>query len=129
MARSPKRSMRRIAADLGMSEASVRRIVHKKLGFRSYPLQKCQALSAANRLTRVRRCKELLKRAANDAHLQFVFSDEKLFSAEATFNRQNKRLIARNLQGANSSRRLIAKKAHSASVMVCAFITSDGKST
>ncbi|RCN44182.1 hypothetical protein ANCCAN_09815 [Ancylostoma caninum] len=95
IARSPKRSMREIAADLGISESSVRRIVHKELGLRSYRLQKCQALSAADRLTRVRRCKELLKRAANDAHLQFVFSDEKLFSVEATFNRRNKRIIAR----------------------------------
>ncbi|EYC22754.1 hypothetical protein Y032_0016g2928 [Ancylostoma ceylanicum] len=126
IARYAERSMRRIAADLWMSE--VRRIVHENLGLRIYRLQKCQAFCAANRLTRVRRCKELLKRAANDAHLQFVFSDEKLFSVEATFNRQNKRIIARNLQGANSSGRLVAKKAHSASVMACTFITSDGKS-
>lgn len=76
---------------------------------------------------RVLRCKELLKRAANDAHRQFVFCDEKLFSVEANFNRQNRKKTHWKLLKCKHSGWLIAKKAHSASAMVCAFITSEGK--
>ncbi|VDP54908.1 unnamed protein product [Heligmosomoides polygyrus] len=104
--RSPQQSIRKMANDLNISEGSVRTIVHKKLNLRSYRLQKCQALSLKNKRTRVHRCKE-----------------------QAAFNQQNCRILSTDLQSANSGGRLVARKAHPATIMVCAFITSDGKSS
>ncbi|ETN73030.1 hypothetical protein NECAME_18540 [Necator americanus] len=117
-----------MAKDLQISERSVRRIVSENLGLRSYRLQSCHALSEENKKTRVIRCRKLLERAAQGRHRSFIFSDEKLFTIEAVYNRQNDRIISPNIREANNSGRLVPKKAHSASVMVSAFVTSDGKS-
>ncbi|KIH57998.1 hypothetical protein ANCDUO_11805 [Ancylostoma duodenale] len=86
---SLNRLMRRIAAELRISEVWVRRMVHEKLD-RYYRLRKCQALSTCTQLTKVCRFYEILNHAANDTHRHFVLGHEKLFSVEATPIRQDK---------------------------------------
>lgn len=91
-----------MAGDLEISDESVRRIVNEKLHLRSYRLLKCQSLSAADKLTTMRKCKELFGHAADGAHWEFVFNDEKLFGVEAAFYRQNGSIRAKNLRDTNS---------------------------
>ncbi|EYC34439.1 hypothetical protein Y032_0001g415 [Ancylostoma ceylanicum] len=126
--RNPKRSMRKMAEDLKISDRSVRRIVQGKLNCRSYRLQKCQALTSENKHKRVEICRALLERAADGRHLKFVFSDEKLFTVQAFHNRQNDRILSESMEEANRNGRLVPKKAHPQSDMVASFITSDGNS-
>ena len=126
--RNPRKSLRQMARDLHISDKSVRDIVHDRLNCHSYRLQKSYALAEETKETRVRRCRELLRRAADNRHLSFVFSDEKLFTVDAVYNRQNDRVLSQTIQEANMRGRLVSKKAHPASVMVSAFISSDGKS-
>ena len=45
-------------------------------------------------VVRVQRCKQLLRRFSAGTHSTIVFSDEKLFTVEASINRQNDRIIA-----------------------------------
>ncbi|RCN47506.1 hypothetical protein ANCCAN_06403 [Ancylostoma caninum] len=115
--RNPKRSMRKMAEDLKISDRSVRRIVHCELNCRSYRLQKCQALTSGNKRKRVQRCRALLARSADGRQLNFVFSDEKLFTVQASHNQQNDRTLSESMEKANKNGRLISKKAHPQSVM------------
>ncbi|KAL6724033.1 hypothetical protein Aduo_018969 [Ancylostoma duodenale] len=123
-----KRIGREMAEDLKINDRSVRRIVHCEINCRTYRLQKCQALTSESIPKRVQRCRASLALAADGRHTNFVFPDEKLFTVKASNNRRNDRILSESMEEANENGRLVPKKAHPQSVMVAAFITSDGKS-
>jgi len=54
--RSPRRSARRHSVSLGLSEASVRRILHKDLDFHPYKIQVTHALRERDYVNRVNFC-------------------------------------------------------------------------
>lgn len=54
--RSKKRSMRKMAVEANMSDRSMRRLVKRDLGMRSYHMQKRQLLSEATKAKRLDRC-------------------------------------------------------------------------
>jgi len=56
MERSPHRSARRHSVSLGLSEASVRRILHKDLNFFPYKIQVTHALHECDYVNRVHFC-------------------------------------------------------------------------
>ena len=68
------------------------------------------------------RCKGLLRRCRQDAHLSILFTDEKVFTVEQVLNKQNDRIYAKS-----RSHTVISRKSHPQSVMVFAGITSNGK--
>jgi inhibitor of nuclear factor kappa-B kinase subunit alpha len=106
---------------------SVTRIVKNQLHLRPYKIQYQHHLTEKMQATRLKRCKALLKRFADGSHKTILFSDEKLFSIEAHFNKQNDRILAPDMSTANKSGRLVSRSAHPASVMVWAGITATGK--
>lgn len=125
--RNPRRSMRKMAAELGISRESVRTIVKKKLNIKCYKRQKVHLLPANTAANRVTKCRRLLRRAVGNWHRSVLFTDEKVFTIDEKFNKQNSRIISRSLEDASDKGRHVFKSAHPSSVMVWAGITADGK--
>jgi inhibitor of nuclear factor kappa-B kinase subunit alpha len=125
--RNPRRSMRKLAQQLGISKDSVGRIVKKKLKMYPYKRQKSHGLTAPMMEKRRRLSASLIKRFSDGRHSQIVFSDEKIFTIEAVLNNQNDRILAKSIQEANLKGRIVKRNAHPASVMVWGGITSNGK--
>lgn len=125
--RNSMRSMRKMATDLDISVGSVRTIVRDRLALRPIKLQPVHALSAKSQATRLLRSRELLRRFSAARHRKILFTDEKVFTVEQVFNKQNTRILARNVADASKKGRYVQKRGHAVSVMVWAGITSDGK--
>lgn len=122
--RNPRVSLRKIARETGISRESVRRIAKTELKLRPYKLTKGQLLTDENKRVRLERCRKLLKRAAHSNWEHILFSDEKLFSVQQVFNRQNDRIWSRSPPG-NSS--IVPRRQGSKSLMVWAGICATGK--
>ena len=56
-----------------------------------------------------------------------LFSNEKLFTIEATANRQNDHILSLNISSANSDGKLVGRRAHSQSITVWATTAYHGK--
>jgi hypothetical protein len=125
--RNPGRSIRKLAKDYGISLGLMWNVVRKDLKMFPYKIQKRQQLSDQNKAVRQAKSKALLRRHASAPSLPWLFSDEKLFIVERSVNKQNDRVLARDLEGATRNGRLVGRRAHAPQVMVFAAITSDGK--
>ena len=92
---SPQKSMRSIAKDLNVSEATIRRTCHEDLRYKSYVMKRGQFISETtkeNRLVRSKRLVSKLKHPAEQDILWF-FSDEKNFDQDQKVNRRNDRWL------------------------------------
>jgi len=88
------RSTRQIPRETGIHRSSVHRIIHCDLQLECLKLRRMQQLSEANRVARLTRCKQLLKRY-DDSAVDFIwFTDEKVFIVEPPFTSQNDRVYA-----------------------------------
>ena len=70
------------------------RIIHRDLKLKCVKRRRAQELSEANRVARLTRCKQLLKRYSDPAVDFIWFTDEKVFTVEPPFNSQNDRVYA-----------------------------------
>ena len=88
------RSMHQISRETGIHHSSVHRIIHSNLQLKCLKRRRAQQLSEANRVARLTRCKQLLKRY-DDSAVDFIwFTDEKVFTVEPPFTSQNDRVYA-----------------------------------
>lgn len=122
--RNPKRSMRKIARELGINRESVRLIAKKELGLKPYKLQKVQLLTDDNKRVRLERCRKLKRRAAGQQWERILFTDEKLFTVEEVHNHQNDRIWSAE---SPSSIAIIQRRQNPRSVMVWGGICATGK--
>ena len=120
--RNPERSMRQMAKQLQISQSSLGRITKDYLNLTAYKKNPAQLLSQASKQKRKDRCKDLLARFANNAHLNIVFTDEKIFTVQQHHNVQNDRVYASSKPNIT-----IQKAAHPLSVMVFAGISATKK--
>ncbi|GFU52054.1 DDE_3 domain-containing protein [Trichonephila clavipes] len=74
------------------SKSSFRRLAKMVLRLKPYKLREVQLLTVKNKLTRLRRCQKLLRRAASQRWERFLFTDEKLFMVQQVHNSQNDRI-------------------------------------
>ncbi|KAI6657127.1 hypothetical protein LOD99_15913 [Oopsacas minuta] len=100
-----------------------------KRGFRLEMLQisRGTVLSEVNKRRRYEKCLILRKRFTGGTHQSIVFSDEKIFTVEMAYNRQNSRILAPDQKSISSSIRTSKRTQKPASVMVWGAITSDGR--
>ena len=124
---NPKRSLRKMAKEMNISERSVRRVVKTRMGLRPIKLQKTHALTDQMKATRLQRCRALLQRFTPADTSDILFTDEKLFNVEQTFNHQNDRIWSQSVKEASKKGRYVSRKGHPASVMVWAGVTATGK--
>ena len=94
VARNSKRSMRKMAKDLGVNRESSRKVAREDLGLKSLKRKTGHHLTPTLRQKRVERCKGILRRLASDDVNKILFSDEKLLTVEEATNRQNDRILA-----------------------------------
>lgn len=113
--RSPRRSARKHAAALGISDRTVRRILHGELHFHPYKLAVVQQLTARDFNARQTACESLLENLPPDALV--FFSDEAHFHISGCVNKQNMRYWS-----GDNPRELHEKPLHCERVTVwCAF--------
>ena len=80
--RNPRRSMRKMAKDLGVNRESLRNLVHNDLGLKSLKRRTVHHLTPALRRKQLERCKGLLRRLAPRDIEKIMFSDGKLFTVK-----------------------------------------------
>ena len=76
-------TQRRIAANLGICQASVSGIASKKLGLRAYKKIPGADLTTSDESKRVHRCKKLLRYFTSERLSKTFFTDEKIFKLTA----------------------------------------------
>ena len=123
--RNPERSMRKMAADIKISERSMRRLVKRDLGLESLKTRVIHSLSAQQKKKRLERCKRLKAWYALCGALSVLFSDEKFFTVEAVLNRQNHRIITPSVSATPMHLWNVERVQKSSSVMVWAGVSAD----
>lgn len=116
-----KRSQRKLAKSMKMSDRSMGRIV-KRLNMKAYKFSKSQFLTLESKKKRLDRAADLLHRFSGIDHRNILFTDEKVFKIEQFHNQQNNRIYAKTQPNAK-----VARSGYPKSVMVFAGITADGK--
>jgi hypothetical protein len=86
---SPKRSARKHASALRISDRTVRRILHQDLKFHPYKLAVVQKLNPRDFVSRQRACEAIVENLPNNALV--FFSDEAHFHLSGCVNKQNMR--------------------------------------
>lgn len=91
MLRSPRQSAIRHATRLGISDRSIRRILHKDLGYHPYKIQLVQSLNPGDYPQRIGFCEIMLARLEeNDNQINNLSkSDEAHFHLSGFVNKQN----------------------------------------
>ena len=85
--KSPKRSARKHSVALGISDRTVRRILHEDLQFHPYKLAVVQKLNTRDFDSRKRACEAFVENLPHDALV--FFSDEAHFHLSGCVNKQN----------------------------------------
>ena len=119
----PSVSMWKLAQQLNISEATIRKAVHEDLRYKSYSLKVHQLLTAPQKAKRLARCELLLSSLKHKAagHICF-FSDEKIFVVDSKINRRNDRWLCQDPE--NVPVKMTTK--HPALVMVLGVVSSLG---
>lgn len=125
--RQSKRSLRGMARSIGISDWSVRKIVKRQLGYRSYKISKAQLLTEQMKLNRLKKCRKMKRLAAAGRHQMILFTDEKLFSIQQAHNSQNDRQVLPDGPEHNQHKEFVSRSHFPASVMVWAGVTATGK--
>ena len=124
------RSTRQISREIGLSQSSVVRIIHRDLTLKCFKKRRAQELTDANRTTRLIRSRQLLAKFT-DNEVDFIwFTDEKVFTVTCPKNPQNDRVYAsvtakkRNI---SADRLLRTRTTFSKSVMVSVDVSKLGR--
>ena len=118
--------MRKMAKDMGVNRESLRKVVREDLGLKSLKRKTAHHLTPTLRQKQVERCKGLLQRLASDDVNKILFSDEKLFTVEAT-NRQNDRILATTSKDIPEELEYIDRAQKPLSIMVWGGVTADSR--
>ena len=87
--RSPTHSARQHAVELGMSESTVRQILHKDLGFHPYEMTIVQALNERDYQPRLAFAELMLEVIEEHEDAIIMMSDEAHFHLNGSVNKQN----------------------------------------
>jgi len=123
------RSTRQIARETGVSQSSVVQIVHKDLSLKCFKRRRAQELTASNRLARLVRSRQLLKRYPEHEVALMWFTDKKIFTVTALSNSQNDRVYAARdmLKKQIAAKRLLrTRNTFSQSIMVSVGVSKLG---
>ena len=122
------KSTRTIAAEIGVSATSVRRIAKNDLKLSSFKRLPVQVISEDTRQKRLSRSKALLQRLTVPKIKSVFFTDEKIFYIDPPINSQNNRVWSRGKKCDVAQSRLLVQRAKfSARVMVSAGVYLGGR--
>lgn len=126
----PQVSIRELSRSTGIARSSMQRLVQEDLDLTSYRMKRPQAISDAGRHRRADRCRLLLNRLKGpDAGKVIIFSDEKFWTVEKAFNRQNDRFLAPSGDSSSVSEehRVMPRQQHAKGAMFLGVVASDGR--
>lgn len=124
--RNPLRKQKIMAREMKIPTRTMSRIIKQDLGLGAYRRTTGQRLTATLRNIRAKRAKALIRRHANEGHRQILFTDEKIFTVEQKYNRQNDRVYAHSSREAADKIGKIERGHHPAAVMVWWGVAYDG---
>ena len=127
MRRNPQRSVNKMASQLGISQRSAFRIVSEDLGLKAYKKRKQHGLTLDQKAKRLDRSEILLREHGRTDLEHLVFSDEKLFGVEESFNPQNTRIYSLAIEDIPEHKRTVQRFQKESKVMVWAAISKKGK--
>lgn len=92
--RSPRKSIRQAARELGMTRSTVHKVLRRRLQFHAYKLQILQEIKPDDRPKRESFGIDMLNRIDDDEHFlsHVLFSDEATFNLSGKVNRHNVRI-------------------------------------
>lgn len=123
------RTIRQMARELDISRSSVHRIVKRDLKLACFRKKKAQELTVANKVARVTRAKQLLRKYPDHTVPFIWFSDEKIFTVAPPMNLQNDRVYAASgthKKQISAERLLKTRSNFSRSVMVSVAVSNLG---
>nr|BAG15923.1 transposase [Bombyx mandarina]BAG15924.1 transposase [Bombyx mandarina]BAG15925.1 transposase [Bombyx mandarina] len=100
--RNPKRKQKLLAPQMGLSRTTVKKVLNEDLGLRAYRRKTGHRLNARLMDLRLKRCRALLKRYAGKKNREILFSDEKFFTVEESYNKQNDKVYAHSSEEASN---------------------------
>ncbi len=124
--RRPIRKQKVMAREMGISLKSMSTVIRVDLGLKAYRRSRGQYLTPNLMEQRAQKSKALLKRYAHNKHRSILFTDEKMFTIEEVFNRQNDRIYACDAKTARAIAPRVQRGHYPASVMVWWGVTYDG---
>ena len=92
--RNPVQKQSVMAQELNISTRSMSRLLSEDLGLRAYCRRTGHFLTPQLKKQRELKCKCLLQQYANNGHRNILFTDDKIFTTEESFNRRNDRVYA-----------------------------------
>lgn len=116
--RNPLRKQSILSREMNISARSLSRLIREDLGLRAYRRYTGHTLNSRLKKMRKERSKVLLRRYGDEAYRSILFTDEKIFTIEEKFNRQNDRVYARSSREATEMVGRVERGHHPASVMV-----------
>lgn len=125
--RNPRRSARKLAATTNTSRSSMQRILSNHLGVKPYRRVKRHGLTIKNKEERVKRCKLLLKRRGLKSAEKVIFSDEKMWVLEESYNSQNDRVYSLSIKDIPTNVRMVNRYQNSSATMVWGAVSHRGK--
>lgn len=92
--RNPRRTQRKMAIQMNVSSTTMSRALKVDLGLKALKRGKQHLLTARQVKNRLARSRALIKRYAGEKWKRIFFTDEKIFTVEAKYNKQNDRVYA-----------------------------------
>ena len=122
--RDPGRSMRNMATELNVDEKTIRNIMKKELGYKSYALKRGQFMTEATKARRAEKAKKLLNRlkAPTTQNQLIFFSDEKNFTQDQKVNKKNNRWLCSDPKEVP----IVMATKFPATVMVLGVVSNEG---
>jgi hypothetical protein len=125
--RNPKRNQTKLALQMKVSPNTMQRAIRIDLGMKAYKRGSCHMLTTPQKIARVQKCKRLLKRYGEKKVKFILFTDEKIFTVEEKFNKQNDRIYAKSSKEVPLKIKKVKKSHHPGSIMVWAGVSCVGK--
>ena len=127
MRRNPQRSVNAMASQLGISRWSATQIVKEDLGLKAYKKRKLHGLTLEQKAKRHERSKTLLEQYGSTDLEHLVFSDEKLFGVQESFNPQNTRVYSLTIEDIPERLRTVQRFQNEGKVMVWCALSKKAK--
>lgn len=116
--RNPLRKQKIMSRELDISTRSMSRLIRDDLNMKAFRRSTGHLLTPNLKQIRLERCKRLLHWHADNGHENILFTDEKIFTVEEVFNKQNDKIYARTSKEAKNTVPRVQRGHHPASVMV-----------
>lgn len=116
--RKPLRKQKILSREMKISPRTVSRILKEDLGLKAYKRYTGHLLTDKLKAIRRERSKKLLRLYGKKRYKNILFTDEKIFTVEEKYNKQNDRVYARTSYEAKDKVPRVQRGHHPASVMV-----------